>query len=134
WVRWFAISRNTFHEASAQVAIPWASKELKLDWNLKKRYSPGQKVRSQLKVRKGAAAVKGSDTEALVRITDRSLDYYVSDRSHWTEKLYSEGPPPAAVHHSALPAATQTVQRGDWKLEEAAPRPTPKPKVPSFRL
>jgi uncharacterized protein YfaS (alpha-2-macroglobulin family) len=91
-VRWFGARDFKIRSGQAQVAVPWKDRELSLRIAHDKVLKPGQKVRWSLSLMDRAD--KPVDGEAVVRVFDRSLEYYAAAAGAWLDSLYGARPLP----------------------------------------
>lgn len=85
-VRWFGAVGFRIRGGQVFVDVPWRDKELSVKLNHEKVMKPGAMT-------SGSLEVLGSDKkpvsgEAVVRVFDRSLEYYVSAAQSWLLDLY----------------------------------------------
>ncbi|MFA5161350.1 MAG: MG2 domain-containing protein [Elusimicrobiales bacterium] len=83
---WFGASDFRFYSASARAEVPRADRELSVTVQHEDSFSPGQKAEWKLRASDGTGRpVSG---EALVKVYDRSLEYYGRDAQPWPAMLY----------------------------------------------
>lgn len=93
-VRWFGAKDFKIRSGQARADVPWKDRELKVKLRHDKVLKPGQKATWSLSIfDQDKKAVAG---EAVVRIFDRSLEYYVKGAGFWLKSLY--GPRGGAPH------------------------------------
>ena len=86
-VRWFGARGFKIRAGEASVAVPWADKDLTLSVNAPAAVKPGEKVSWPLSVKDRDG--RPVDAQALVRVFDRSLEYYAAQGSSWMGGLYA---------------------------------------------
>lgn len=85
-VRWFGAAGFRFRGGQVFVDVPWRDKELSVTLRHEKVMKPGAMTSGSLEVfDRDKKPVNG---EALVRVFDRSLEYYVSAAQSWLLDLY----------------------------------------------
>ncbi|MFA6583442.1 MAG: alpha-2-macroglobulin family protein [Elusimicrobiaceae bacterium] len=86
--RWFAMKNFEFLCAQAPVKVPWRDKELSVKFEYTEKNKPGQKVDWSVSV----ADYEGKpvNAEALVRVFDRSLEYYEKSGASALAALYQD--------------------------------------------
>ncbi|MBI5201796.1 MAG: hypothetical protein HY925_09450 [Elusimicrobia bacterium] len=85
-IRWFGAKDFRVRSGQVQADVPWKEKELRVDLKLPKAVKPGQKTQGTLTVKDSSG--KPVNAEALVRVYDRSLEYYAAQAGGWTAGLY----------------------------------------------
>ncbi|HCC48367.1 MAG TPA: hypothetical protein DEQ38_09685 [Elusimicrobia bacterium] len=115
-LRWLGAGGFKVYSAMAEADVPMKDKTVSLSLDYDKTLAPGQKVSWLLKARDSAGRLVAG--EALVKVFDRSLEYYGRDAGFWGESLYprrySQGEAlgslftPRAV---GLPVKTGVIQR-----------------------
>ena len=112
-VRWFGAKDFKIRGGQARADVPWKDRELKVKLRHDKVLKPGQKATWSLSVfdqdKKPAAG------EAVVRIFDRSLEYYAKAAGSWLKSLYSpRGAAPQAAGSLFQPSALQIPVEEGW--------------------
>ncbi|MFA7008409.1 MAG: MG2 domain-containing protein, partial [Elusimicrobiales bacterium] len=82
-LRWFGAGGFKIYSAMAEADVPRREKELSLSLDYDKVVKPGQRTAWALKALD--AAGRPVNGEAVVRIFDRSLEYYRTDSGFWTD-------------------------------------------------
>ncbi|OGR75380.1 MAG: hypothetical protein A2X32_12730 [Elusimicrobia bacterium GWC2_64_44] len=115
-LRWFGAGGFKVYSAMSEADVPQKDKAVSLALDYDKVLAPGQKVSWRLKAKD--AAGKPVYGEALVKVFDRSLEYYGKDSGFWGESLYprrySQGEALGSLftpQAAALPVKTGVVQR-----------------------
>ncbi|MCM2267284.1 MAG: MG2 domain-containing protein [Elusimicrobiales bacterium] len=115
-LRWLGAGGFRVYSAMGYADVPRTDKNLRLSLDSSASLAPGQKVSWRLKA--SDAAGKPVSGEALVKIFDRSLEYYGKDEGFWGEHLYPGRPSDAGGQGSlftpyaiALPVRTGVIQR-----------------------
>ncbi|MDD2806082.1 MAG: MG2 domain-containing protein [Elusimicrobiales bacterium] len=115
-LRWFGAGGFKVYSAMSEADVPQKDKAVSLSLDYDKVLAPGQKVSWLLKAKD--AAGKPVYGEALVKVFDRSLEYYGKDAGFWGESLYprrySQGEALGSLftpRSAALPVKTGVVQR-----------------------
>lgn len=85
-LRWFGAGGFRIYSAMGEADVPRADRRLSLALDYDKVLAPGQTV--SWKLRAADAAGRPVSGEALVRVFDRSLEYYAGDAGFWTDSLY----------------------------------------------
>ncbi len=89
-LRWFGAGGFKVYSAMAEAKVPLKDKNISLSLDYAKVLAPGQKVSWLLKAKDLAGRpVSG---EAMVKVFDRSLEYYGKDAGFWGEMLYPRRP------------------------------------------
>ncbi len=97
-IRWFGVTNFRLWSGETSVEVPWKEKELAVSLQAPASMKPGEKASWALKVLNSEK--KPVDAEALVRIFDRSLEYYASDAGSWAGHLYSSASAPFGYEDS----------------------------------
>ncbi len=84
--QWFCAGDFQIKSGAAFIAVPWKEKRLSLSLKYDKKLLPGQKARWSLSAKDCSG--KPVNAEGLVRIFDRSLEYYSQDDVFWGDSLY----------------------------------------------
>jgi uncharacterized protein YfaS (alpha-2-macroglobulin family) len=87
-LRWMGASDFKVYSAMGEAAVPMKDKSVSLSLDYDKALVPGQKAAWRLKA--GDSAGRPVSGEALVKIFDRSLEYYGKDGAFWGDGLYPE--------------------------------------------
>ena len=87
-LRWLGAGDFKFYSAVSDTRVPREDKGLSLEMDYAKVLAPGQRANWALKARD--AAGRPVSGEALVKIFDRSLEYYAADSGFWGAGLYPE--------------------------------------------
>jgi uncharacterized protein YfaS (alpha-2-macroglobulin family) len=112
-VRWFGARDFRIRSGGASVAVPWKDRELSLKLDYDKVMKPGQKVRWALSVTDRAK--KPVSGEAVVRVFDRSLEYYAAAAGPWLSNLYgARGGPQAGQGSLFAPGVDQIPVEEGW--------------------
>ena len=85
-LRWLGAGGFKVYSAMDGADVPLKDKNISLSLDYDKTLKPGQKASWLLKARDSAG--KPASGEALVKIFDRSLEYYGSDAGFWGDGLY----------------------------------------------
>ena len=85
-LRWFGAGNFKVYSAMDGAEVPLKDKDLSLSLDYDKTLAPGQKVSWLLRAKDSAG--KPAFGEALVKIFDRSLEYYGRDSGFWGDSLY----------------------------------------------
>jgi len=85
-LRWLGAGGFKVYSAMADADVPSANKNISLQLDYDKALAPGQ--RASWKVRARDAAGRPVAGEALVKVFDRSLEYYAGDAAFWADSLY----------------------------------------------
>ncbi|MBI4423872.1 MAG: hypothetical protein HY554_09100, partial [Elusimicrobia bacterium] len=113
-VRWFGARDFKLLGGEARAEVPWKDKELRVSLALPKAVKPGERLSGTLRAR--AQDGKPVDGEALVRVYDRSLEYYASAAPSWLGSLYRpRGGAPEAQGSVWRPQATQLDPGDDFR-------------------
>ncbi|MCX5787136.1 MAG: hypothetical protein NTX64_01310 [Elusimicrobia bacterium] len=134
-VRWFGASDFRVRSGQARVEVPWKDKELRAALKLPKAVKRGERARGVLDVRSSDG--KPVAGEALVRVYDRSLEYYAKNAASWLGSLYPARPAPNGAQGSLWPPyAMQVGVREGWieKMMEAFRVSTRRLQPPGLRL
>lgn len=134
-VRWFGAKDFKIRASQAGVRVPWHDKELSVVAVHPKTVLPGAKTGGTLVVadRQGSPV----DGEALLRVFDRSLEYYMAQATPWTSALY---PPRSTYQPAALslfsPDAVQVPVEEGWikRMLELYYQAIRQPVAPALRL
>jgi len=112
-VRWFGARDFKIRSGQAQVEVPWKDRELSLKLDHAKVLKPGEKVSWKLSLLdQEKRPVSG---EAVVRVFDRSLEYYTAAASPWISDLYgARGGPPAGQGSLFAPPVNQIPVEEGW--------------------
>ncbi|MCX5797707.1 MAG: MG2 domain-containing protein [Elusimicrobia bacterium] len=112
-VRWFGARDFRIRSGGAAAAVPWKDRELSLKLDYDKVLKPGQKARWALSVTdRDHKPVSG---EAVVRVFDRSLEYYAAAASPWLSSLYgARGGPQAGQGSLFAPSVNQIPVEEGW--------------------
>ncbi|MDD5628461.1 MAG: MG2 domain-containing protein, partial [Elusimicrobia bacterium] len=112
-VRWFGARDFRIRSGAASAAVPWKDRELSLKLRYDKVMRPGQKVRWSLSVTdRDRKPVSG---EAVVRVFDRSLEYYAAAASPWLSALYgARGGPQGCQGSLFAPHVSQIPVEEGW--------------------
>lgn len=86
-VRWFGARDFKIRSGQAHVDVPWSDRELSVKLKHDAVMKPGQKVHWSLSVLDHDK--RGIDGEAVVRVFDRSLEYYAKAMAPWISALYT---------------------------------------------
>lgn len=115
-LRWFGAGDFKVYSAMAEAGVPRKDKEISLSLDYDKVLAPGQKVSWMLRAKDRAG--KPASGEAMVKVFDRSLEYYGSDAGFWGDALYparpSEGTGQGSLFNPytlTLPIRTGLIQR-----------------------
>ncbi len=115
-LRWFGAGDFKVYSAMAEADVPRKDKEVSLSLDYDKVLAPGQKVFWKLRAKDRAG--KPASGEAMVKVFDRSLEYYGSDAGFWGDSLYparpSEGTGQGSLFNPytlTLPIRTGIIQR-----------------------
>ena len=82
-VRWFGASDFKVFSAMAEASVPTPDRELSVSLAYDKALKPGQKAYWALKAKDSSKRpVSG---EAMLKIFDRSLEYYQADAGFWID-------------------------------------------------
>jgi uncharacterized protein YfaS (alpha-2-macroglobulin family) len=115
-VRWLGAGGFNVYSAVAEADVPRKDKDVALTLDYARALAPGQKVAWALKARD--AAGRPVSGEALVKIFDRSLEYYGADEGFWGAALYPRRPAGGQGYGSlfspyavSLPVRTGLIQR-----------------------
>jgi uncharacterized protein YfaS (alpha-2-macroglobulin family) len=134
-VRWFGARDFRIRSGQASVAVPWQDRELTLKLDYDKVMKPGQKVRWTLSaVDRDKKPVSG---EAVVRVFDRSLEYYAAAAGQWLSALYGgRGGPGAGQGSLFAPGVSQLPVEEGWikKMLELYYSAIEEPAPPMLRL
>ena len=87
-VRWFGASDFKIYSGEALVEVPRPEKELTVSLDAPKAMEPGAQARWTLSVKDKDG--KPADGEALVKVYDRSLEYYAGGGGSWLDELYRD--------------------------------------------
>jgi uncharacterized protein YfaS (alpha-2-macroglobulin family) len=133
--RWFGAKGFRIRAGEVSVAVPWADKDLTLSIAAPVAVKPGEKVSWKVSVKDRAG--KPVDAQALVRVFDRSLEYYASQAQSWMGGLYARSGSPGSAQGSlftpyARQIAVETGALADMikRFREAIREPQP----PRLRL
>ena len=85
-LRWLGAGGFKVYSAMADAEVPATNKNISLSLDYDKTLAPGQ--RAAWKVRARDAAGRPVAGEALVKVFDRSLEYYAGDAPFWADSLY----------------------------------------------
>lgn len=99
-LRWLGAGDFKFYSALADARVPREDRNLSLDLSYDKVLAPGQKASWSLKARD--AAGRPVSGEALVKVFDRSLEYYAADGGFWGAGLYPDRRTHGGAGHSSL--------------------------------
>ncbi|MBI5240106.1 MAG: hypothetical protein HY926_06515 [Elusimicrobia bacterium] len=134
-VRWFGARDFRIRSGQASAAVPWKDCELSLKLDYDKVMKPGQKVRWTISATdRDKKPVSG---EAVVRVFDRSLEYYASAAGQWLSALYGEhGGPQAGQGSLFQPSAQHIPVEEGWikKMLELYYSAIEEPEPPMLRL
>jgi hypothetical protein len=113
--RWFGAKNFRIRAGQASASVPWADKELTLKLEPPSAVEPGRKVSWPLVVKNREG--KRVDAQALVRVFDRSLEYYQAQAASWTQALYARhgSPGQAQGSHFAPWAQSIAVERDELR-------------------
>ena len=101
-LHWFGATDFTLYSAKASAAVPWKSKELSVDMKYDAALAPGATANWSLSVKDVSG--KPVSGEAVVRVYDRSLEYYMRDAGQWIAGLYSPRRSESPFHYTRLDA------------------------------
>lgn len=87
-LRWLGAGGFKVYSGMSDVQVPRKDKAASLSLDYSRRLKPGQKVSWELKARD--ARGRPLSGEALVKVFDRSLEYYAADAGFWTDHLYGQ--------------------------------------------
>ena len=87
-LRWLGAGDFKFYSAVSDARVPRDDRGLSLEMDYAKVLAPGQRANWALKARD--AAGRPVSGEALVKIFDRSLEYYAADAGFWGAVLYPD--------------------------------------------
>jgi uncharacterized protein YfaS (alpha-2-macroglobulin family) len=87
-VQWFGASDFLVYEAGASAAVPRVEKELSLDLHSDKTMEPGATAHWSMGLKDHFG--KPVSGEAVLRVYDRSLDYYMHGAGEWIASLYAD--------------------------------------------
>jgi uncharacterized protein YfaS (alpha-2-macroglobulin family) len=134
-VRWFGARDFRIRSGQASAAVPWKDRELSLKLDYDKVMKPGQKARWSLSVAdRDRKPVSG---EAVVRVFDRSLEYYAAAAGQWLSGLYAaRGGPGAGQGSLFAPGVSQIPVEEGWikKMLELYYSAIEEPAAPMLRL
>lgn len=134
-VRWFGARDFKIRAGQAAARVPWADKELRVKASHPKAVLPGAKTAGTLTVTDRAG--RPVDGEALLRVFDRSLEYYMAQNAPWVQSLYPERRThqPAVLSLFTPHAARIPVEEGWIKLMlDLYRRAVSEPVPPALRL
>ncbi len=134
-LRWFGASDFKVYTAAASVRVPRLDKRVSLALDYDKTLLPGQMADWTLKA--GDSRGRPVSGEALVKVYDRSLDYYGGGSGFWTESLYRRRTAGGEAFDSLF-----TPQIAELPVKEGLLRrmlnafsgPSPEEKLPSLRV
>jgi len=134
-LRWLGATDFKVYSAMAEAAVPQNDKNISLALDFDKTLAPGQKVSWRLKAKDSAG--RPASGEALVKIFDRSLEYYGKDAGFWGDALYPGRPASGEGQGSlftpyaiTLPIRTGVIQR----MLEAFRRGTAQERLAALRI
>lgn len=115
-LRWFGAGDFKVYSAMAEADVPRTDKQVSLSLDYDKVLAPGQKVSWKLRAKDRAG--RPASGEAMVKVFDRSLEYYGADAGFWGDSLYparpSEGTGQGSLFNPytlTLPIRTGLIQR-----------------------
>ena len=129
-VRFFGASDAKIREADVFVSVPWIEKDLSIDLAHSKTAKPAEKQNWSLSV-KDFNKKYPATAEALVRVFDRSLEYYRSLDSSWMNSLFPNNRNPDPTSDSKINLASTTFEPKAGFLDKIFGYFTPK--VPNLR-
>ncbi|MBI5209336.1 MAG: hypothetical protein HY927_05110 [Elusimicrobia bacterium] len=113
WLRWFSARDFKVDSAQTSLQVPWRDKELAVGLEHDKVLRPGQKASWRLSV--SARDKKPVAGEAVVRIFDRSLEYYMEAEKPWSAGLYpAKGRPNDALGSLFTPDVSDLPVTEGW--------------------
>ena len=134
-LRWFGAGDFKVYSAMDEADVPLKDKALSLSMKYEKELAPGQKAYWRLKAKDHAG--RPASGEAMIKIFDRSLEYYGKDSGFWGDSLYPKRPAAREGHGSlftpyaiGLPVRTGVIQR----MLEAFRGRTAEEKMASLRI
>ncbi len=99
-LRWLGAGNFTFYSALSDARVPREDRNLSLDLRYDKVLAPGQKADWSLTARDAAGRPVAG--EALVKVFDRSLEYYGADDGFWGAGLYPDRRTQGGAGHSSI--------------------------------
>ncbi|MBI4656045.1 MAG: hypothetical protein HY746_04755 [Elusimicrobia bacterium] len=108
FVKWFGASDFEIRGGQVKIEVPEPERELSLNLKYDKAVEPGQKVSWTLFAKDSNK--KPSIGEALVRIFDRSLEYYQKEDEQWVSSLYMDHSAPDSEIFSIFHAPLTSIQ------------------------
>lgn len=115
-LRWLGAGGFKVQSGMSEADVPQNDKKLSLSLDYDKVLAPGQRASWTLRAKD--AAGKPAAGEALVKVFDRSLEYYGRDAGFWGEGLYPRRYPQGEAlgslftpHAASLPVRTGALQR-----------------------
>ncbi len=115
-VRWFGAGDFKIYSAMDEADVPQKDKALSLTLDYDKKLAPGQKAYWRLRAKDYLG--RPASGEALVKVFDRSLEYYGRDAGFWGDSLYPKRPSSGEAHGSlftpyaiGLPVRTGVIER-----------------------
>jgi len=85
-LRWLGAGGFKVYSAMADAEVPATNKKVSLSLDYDKTLAPGQRASWTLRARDAAGRPVAG--EALVKVFDRSLEYYAGDAPFWADSLY----------------------------------------------
>jgi uncharacterized protein YfaS (alpha-2-macroglobulin family) len=99
-LRWLGAGDFRFYSGMGDARVPREDKDLALELRYDKVLAPGQKASWSLRAKDGSGRpVSG---EALVKVFDRSLEYYGADDGFWGAGLYPDRRTYGGAGHSSI--------------------------------
>ncbi|HOX22681.1 MAG TPA: alpha-2-macroglobulin family protein, partial [Elusimicrobiales bacterium] len=134
-VRWFGASDFKIYSGQTHIDVPRPEKELAVSLDAPTSMEPGAQAQWLLSVKDQNG--KPAAGEALVKVYDRSLEYYAKDERSWLDSLYPPNGEPGAMNLPVYNSHTisQPVKEGlIKKLWEAMRAPIAEPQPPYLLL
>lgn len=134
-VRWFGAKDFRVRSGRETVRVPWKEKELRVSLKLPKAVKPGAKTEGRVEVRTHDG--KPASGEALVRVYDRSLEYYAAGSNPQFAQLYAERMTPESVQGSIWQPYTAQIQVREGWIRDMIRRfqgATARPQAPGLRF
>ncbi len=89
-LRWLGATDFKVYSAMDEADVPQKDRNLSLSLDYEKALTPGQKVSWRLNARDNSG--RPASGEAMVKVFDRSLEYYGADAGFWGDGLYPRRP------------------------------------------
>lgn len=97
-LRWFGVNKHRLFKGETALDVPWKDRLLSIQLKLAKTAKPGEKLSGEIGVTDSRGqAVTG---EGVVRIFDRSLEYYAKQAAPWSASLWPKSPATYALWES----------------------------------